>query len=366
MYAMKRIVFIVITLLATVPVARAFDFSKPTTAGQTLYYDITSANGVTLVAPNGSNWNGYDTPAGLLTVPTTVEHNGTTYNVVAVANNAFRGCNQLTSIYMPGSVASIGYTAFFSCPALTSVRIAEGMQSIGRMAFANCPLLDTIELPTTLREIGVSAFNSTAFITNTDNWRDSVLYIGPYVIEVSSLVTGPVVIEEGTIGLGSAAFNYCHNLQQVVLPSSLLFVGFLAFSDCAVLDTVRCLATVPPTLADDAFSNIPIPTVVVPCGSLNAYTAAPYWGQLNLVDDCGLSQSIADATMEHPHVATVADGIEVRGAEGRLLTVSDMSGRTVYSTHNAAATQRVTLPTKGIYVVTIDGHQSYKVVSGVK
>lgn len=362
---MRKTVFFIM-LLATATVARAFDFSKPATTGQTLYYNVTSATTVTLVAP-ANNWAGYDSPAGRLTVPATVEHDGVTYTVAAVDNNAFKECGQLTAVELPGSVASIGYTAFFHCAALTSARLSEGTTAIGRMAFANCPMLDTIELPSTLRQIGVSAFNSTAYFNNTDNWLDSVLYIGSYVIQAGSLVTGPVTVVEGTIGLGTGAFEYCHNMRQAVLPSSLLFVGYLAFADCDMLDTLRVHATVPPTLADDAFLNSPTPTVVVPCGTLAAYSAAPYWSQLNLVEDTCIEGIAEIEPLDGVAVATVAGGIEVRGAQGATLAVCDMAGRTLFSTRNASATQRIALPANGIYVVLIDGRTPYKVVmSGLK
>ncbi len=352
-------------LLATASVARAFDFSQATAGGQTLYYTVTSGTTVTVVAPS-DYWEDHSAPVGRLTVPATVTHNGVTYNVTAVDNNAFRGCEELTAVELPGSVTTIGYTAFYSCPVLTSVRLAEGVAELGRMAFAFCAQLDTIELPATLRKIGISAFHVTAYVNNQSNWSDSVLYIGPYVIMASSLVTGPVDVAEGTLGIGTGAFTYCHNMRQINLPSSLLYVGNLALSDCESLDTMRVRATVPPTLADDAFNGSSLPTVVVPCGTLSAYTSAPYWSQLNLIEDTCTQGIAAIEAADAVTVISIDGGIEVRGAEGSPLAVYDMNGRRVCHVPSATGSQRIALPTRGIYVVMIAGSAPYKAVSGVK
>ena len=352
-------------LLATAMVARAFDFSAVAPSGQTLYFNITPAGTAEVVAPS-DNWMSHTAPAGRLVLPSTVTYGGTTYSVTAVANNAFRGCTGLTAVEVPGSIATIGYTAFFQCTALTSARLAEGVAELGRMAFAACGALDTIEVPHSLRQIGISAFHGTAYVAEPSHWTDSVLYIGPYAIEVSSTVVGPVRVAEGTIGLGTAAFNYCHYMHQAVLPSSLLFVGHLAFNDCEVLDTVRLLATVPPTLADDAFNVEPRPVVVVPCGSLQAYAAAPQWNLLTLVEDTCGTQGIAGTEAAHADAVAVNGGIEVRGAEGCPVAVHDVMGRCLYATNAAREVLFVPVGAEGVYVVTVGGQRPYKVLAGLK
>ena len=350
---MKKICLL-IAVLATAMVARAFDFSAVTPTGQTLYFDISSGSTVTLVAPGGSNWSGYSSPAGRLQIPATVEHDGTTYSVTAIANNALRQCSDLTAVTVPGTVKTIGYTAFYRSTSLQSVTLGEGVETIGRMAFAACTALDTIELPSTLQQIGVSAFNSTAYVANSANWTGSVLYIAQYVVEVSSVVDSMVTVAEGTLGLGNGSFYYCHYLPKVELPSTLRFIGDLAFQDCEMLDTVVIRATVPPTLASDAFSGVPSVTIVVPCGSANVYRSAQYWNSLNIVED---SCPVAVATVEEEalSVAVVQGGVVVSGAQGKCLQVCDMMGRTVASTANASESHMVALPCKGIFLVTVDG-----------
>ena len=55
-------------------------------------------------------------------------------------------------------------------------------------------------------------------------------YTGKFYKEIEN-----VYIEEGIIGIGSYAFQYCSNLTNVRLPESLLYINKYAFYDCSKL-----------------------------------------------------------------------------------------------------------------------------------
>jgi hypothetical protein len=49
---------------------------------------------------------------GNITIPTTVSHQGTTYKVVAIGNNAFNLCKMLTDVMLPDSISTIPVGVF--------------------------------------------------------------------------------------------------------------------------------------------------------------------------------------------------------------------------------------------------------------
>ncbi len=65
-------------------------------------------------------------------------------SVTSIGDDAFYGCNGLTSVTIPNSVNSIGYTAFSGCSGLTSVTIPKSVTHIGFEAFRKCESLDTL------------------------------------------------------------------------------------------------------------------------------------------------------------------------------------------------------------------------------
>ena len=65
-------------------------------------------------------------------------------SVTAIGYEAFRNCDGLTSLTIPGSVTSIGGWAFSYCDNLTSVTIPGSVTSIGERVFANSTKLTSI------------------------------------------------------------------------------------------------------------------------------------------------------------------------------------------------------------------------------
>lgn len=86
--------------------------------------------------------------------------------VTAIASNAFAETEiEIQSIYIAGSVRTIGDSAFSRLKSLTSVTIAEGVQSIGEKAFEGCRSLARVDLPVSVTEIKTCAFNCNGNLT---------------------------------------------------------------------------------------------------------------------------------------------------------------------------------------------------------
>ena len=132
---MKKALFFIISVLVSVS-AMAANFSV---GG--LYYSITSANTVQVVAPTTGNYT------GAITIPEKVIYNATTYRVTAIGDDAFKGANQVTSVTLPlTGITSIGGWAFNDCTGLTSFTIPASVTSIGEKAFYYCDNLQHLYL----------------------------------------------------------------------------------------------------------------------------------------------------------------------------------------------------------------------------
>ena len=354
-------------LLAIASMAGAFDFSATVSGGKTMYFTITSTSAMTVKVDN-PNWDTLTKPSGYLAIPATVSHGNSTYSVTEIAGSAFAHCSELTH-----------------------VSLAEGITTIGSRAFLACSALDTIELPSTLSVISNMAFNGTGYAAKQSNWVDNnkMLYIGDYLIQVRNDSQDTATVREGTIGIAGMAVYNCIHLGGISLPSTLTFIGSLAFSDCDALHTVHLLGTQPPALADDSFNNTSDLNIIVPCGSLNNYTSSSLWAQLAIVEDtCGDNPGPGPGPgpgpnpfphpIPHPfpfpigiddnaelptiEVATTTEGLRIAGTEGIEFQVSDMMGRNIATVTSTTNTILVPLPATGVYVVYANGMLPRKVV----
>jgi len=71
-------------------------------------------------------------------IPEKIISDSTEFPVTKIADNAFNGCEVLSSVIIPRSVKEIGKQAFSGCSSLTKVIIPDSVLKIGEHAFSFC------------------------------------------------------------------------------------------------------------------------------------------------------------------------------------------------------------------------------------
>ena len=127
-----------------------------------IFYKITSEGKVSV----SSETTDYNTYSGDVTIPNTVTHDGVTYMVTAIAENAFRDCVNLTSVVIGNYVTTIGDNAFYNNVHLKSVTIGDYVTTIGENAFYYCGELTTLKLGSGLKNLDRQAFSSCGALTD--------------------------------------------------------------------------------------------------------------------------------------------------------------------------------------------------------
>lgn len=239
---MKRTIFFICTLLC----ANVLSAQTAFTIGD-LTYGVISTN------PPQVEVHDANLSITTANIPETVTYNETTYSVTSIEEWAFYNCSSLTSVTIANSVIAIGNNAFYNCRSLTYISIGNSLTYIGYDAFYNCSSLNTLNF----NAINCNDFyNLSPFFDcpiTTINIGDSVQRIpNRFAKELSSLTS--VNIGNNVTSIGNEAFEGCSSLQNVT-----------------------CLATTPPTLADNTvFPNPNTATLIVPCGSSEDYSTSTW------------------------------------------------------------------------------------------
>ncbi|MDD6069204.1 MAG: leucine-rich repeat domain-containing protein [Clostridiales bacterium] len=119
-------------------------------------YEVIKAEGTTgTVTYTGTE----DKKAKTVAIPATVTVDGITYNVTAVADNAFKGNKTVTKVSIPKNVTTIGKNAFSGCTKLKTVTVGSDVTTVGANAFKDCKALTKITLPGNTTKIGANAFS---------------------------------------------------------------------------------------------------------------------------------------------------------------------------------------------------------------
>lgn len=134
-----------------------------------------------------------------------------------IQNETFRG-SSIQHCMLPVSVKTIGNSAFYECKQLESVTLPKGLKSIGNHAFRYCEKMNDVTLPGSLSAVLDWAFANCTAMEN-------------------------LTIEEGVSNISRDVFQYS-GMKNVVLPSTLDFIGVNLFYQCnqlEVLDLSKCV-----------------------------------------------------------------------------------------------------------------------------
>ena len=227
--------------------------------------------------------------SGYVTIPATVNNNGTTYTVTAIGNYAFSGCDAITGISIPNTVLTIGNQAFYNCTGLTEVTMSNSVTSIGNSAFYNCSALTSISIPSTVTSIGSQAFDkcsglSRVDITDIAAWCNisfasnaaNPLYNAHHLYLNGGLVTD-LAIPNSVTAISNYAFNGCSDLTSLTIPSSISTIGSYAFWGCVGLTNLVIPSSIS-TIGSSAFKGcVGLTNLVIP-GSVTAINKYAFAG----------------------------------------------------------------------------------------
>lgn len=184
---------------------------------------------------------------------------------------AFYKCRKLKSATIPKEMDSIPRAAFYDCRALTYADIS-GKKKIGKYAFYGCSMLKSIHLSTPLEEIGDSAFYD-AGLTMDLVLPSSVKYIGYGAFNSTNVTSVEICsdIQTNELAWGVGHFGSCKNLRSVKVREGCKRLE-LSFSNCSSLVDVQLpeqLKNLPAFAFNSctALSHIHIPETVTEIGA---------------------------------------------------------------------------------------------------
>ena len=184
--------------------------------------------------PPSYNVSSFDHKAGLtdVTLPSEIEGKPVRH----ISENAFHGCESLTSIKIPQSVLSIEQGAFTGCTSLTSVEIPSSVTSIGINSFWGCTMLPSITIPDSVKELGKNSFYC-CYSLSSVKLPSGLTEIGHGFFEMCSSLTS-VDLPRGVTSIGDCAFDDCYSLESIDIPSGVTSIGNQAFMGCLELSSI--------------------------------------------------------------------------------------------------------------------------------
>ncbi|MDE6670525.1 MAG: leucine-rich repeat domain-containing protein [Muribaculaceae bacterium] len=215
---------------------------------------------------------------------------------------AFLGCRNLEEFIMPNSVTELlteNYPyygcQFENCDALTTLHISDGVTELPRYFAYECKSLQNIHLPIGLETIKEGAFRGARSLQEIE-FPETLKTIESAAFYESDLQN--VVLPESVISLDNYAFAECGKLEKITLNSHCSDFARAVFRNSRALKTVICPVATPPTIynegSDAPFYGVNLGNVklIVPDFALEDYKQDSYW--YNFIVEAGDEASVRD------------------------------------------------------------------------
>ncbi len=176
---------------------------------------------------------------GVFSLPTTV---------ATIADGAFEH-SKVTEIITLDSLKYIGQDAFWDSQNLKSISLGASVKTLGRGPFRMCDNLEKITVDSRNENFAVvdgvlynkqlsAVIRCPEKLSGTVTLPASVYKINAYAFEWCTEIEG-VVIPEGCLFIGNSAFSVCENLSDINIPETMEYIDHYAFSYCNSIESMN-------------------------------------------------------------------------------------------------------------------------------
>ena len=232
----KRLISLLVAvcmMVTMLPVSALTAFAVDYPVVDNLKYNFNAAKKTAVVMGIGPDFKNTDN----IVIPSTVEYNGTTYDVTEIGNSAFLNHSELTGniVFEENSnVTTIGGAAFSGCSGLTGdVNLPDSITIINIRAFTNCSGLNgTLTIPNEVKTIGDYAFSGCKNLKGSFELPANLTTLGEGAFARCSSLTGTLTIPEAITKIGVSTFYQCNGLTGTLDLKNVTEIGGFAFSEC--------------------------------------------------------------------------------------------------------------------------------------
>lgn len=305
---MKKIILFAIGILTSV-IASADDISYPY-KGVTMTYELSGSSATLKLGPT--------TSATEVEIPSSISENNESYNVIAIAKDAFKNNKYITEVILGDKVETIGESAFYGCDQLKKIKFPASLGTIGSNAFNGCSRLAHIgcevDDPKNLRPDALPQNTSNNMVTLYVNegkktayaehelwgpkfgnrifegemrtvsykgmWyvcasvsKEATLYIGKNETEIEIPEPDELIdknIHYRVTGIDRSAFYGYSNIRRLTISSDVRTIGSNAFANCTNLSHVYCKVANPANLNPERLPSNEMMTLYVSTDEIKA------------------------------------------------------------------------------------------------
>ena len=197
----------------------------------------------------------------------------------------FCSCNFSGDLIIPEGIVEIEYCALHTAGQFKSLSLPNSLKTIESTAFIGCDIQGELIIPSQIQSIPDNCFNSNQFTSIIFAENSELVKIGQSAFSGNWRLSEPVILPEGVMTIGASAFWECRNLPAITIPKDITTIGAGVFGGCYYLTSIKCDATIPPTVGGGAFDGVGKDnlTLQVPEDAVARYQTANGWKEFKRI-----------------------------------------------------------------------------------
>lgn len=244
---LKKILTLLAVLVGAVSEAAPLDLNT-TLYNEGLYYRATGELHAELIASQGEKYRGKINVPNFFNV-TSVDADGKTvinsYFVSAVADGAFDGCGDVTSVIFNGTTIKFGANAFRGCSSLRAMDFPSSFAAdteIGESAFEGCTALGEITFGNRVGPIPAKAFAGCSGLTEITIAATEPPALAADAFDAATMTKCTVYVPKSALAAYKAAEGW-KNFKTIVAISEYSFMDNGIYYKIDELNSKRCYVT---------------------------------------------------------------------------------------------------------------------------
>lgn len=150
-----------------------------------------------------------------VTIPKSFKLDGVTYNVVSIAESAFKGDTTLTELIIEAEIMKLAASTFEDCIKLKEVHLPESLTTIAQNVFKNCEKLVRVDVPEGLKKVDESAFDG---CKNIESVAENLVCVNDAISKVllSTLLNKDLLIKKARTDLANMSADEIKYLNIII------------------------------------------------------------------------------------------------------------------------------------------------------